>query len=248
MIEKSYKKWFSSFVTFSLVLMFSGLAFADDVFATPKYKIQLKDILKYKKYCIIYEFHTAFVKITQFAEVVPSFNLPYFFAWAPSLYSAKDVYNIETGENIMDYKVTVEPDKWRGVTYDGIIFTLHFKEPLVAEKASSYKISFKTKKLPHLHTMSKIAPQKELHLGINVGVEDYVENSCRIVAIPGKSEINSVFGYLPTERKNLGDWQLFIYDVTGITQNISAHIKFKMKKDYPELNSDEVIKRYVRGK
>ncbi len=206
-----------------------------------------KEIIEYPYYtfdlyCKIYEFHPEYIKIIDYAEISTNgenFGLSKInFFSSGALWNEKDLYEFEFSKNIGSFDSTV--DEYEHNKY--INFEVHFKEALKGGKKYSFWISYKTKRLPHLHTKENISRNIELHFGLNTGPAEDTPRKYRILTIPSDSENQSAFNYLPTKQIEKGNWKLFIYDLSEIKQRVSMHIRFRMGEEKERLRIEEIIK------
>lgn len=196
-------------------------------------------IIKYEKFWQMYEFHPDYAKITSFNKMTVEGEGEVIIPGFTSMYEAKDVYNLTTGDSVEIVKQSKERDRWRGVSYEVLKLELKPDRELKKGESFSYWISYMTKRLPHLHTTETIKPEVVLHLGINARREA-TGKSYKIVALPSGTEIDSTFHFLPTKKVETEDWIFFIYDISDIKENVNLHIKFALIDDSPQLKIEDV--------
>ncbi|MFH1613129.1 MAG: PQQ-binding-like beta-propeller repeat protein [bacterium] len=194
---------------------------------------------RYIEFITLYEFHTDYIKIISLGKVVFCENSDKIFFCTPSLYSEKDIYDIEVSENIKVYDFATRKDEWRGATYENVYFTL--KTDGISGEPFSYWISFKTKRLPLLHTLSQIKKDVEQQLGINVTPSEITDKNIRIIAIPKNSIVKKISGFFPSKKIVWNGWELFIYDCTKIKESLSFRLRFVVKEEISEISPQDLL-------
>lgn len=217
--------------------MVEALSYAQHVLEQP----QSSYTYSFKRHWQMYEFHSDYVKITSYNEVIiqgeGAFIKP---GGAPSLYTAEDAYNISISENLELISRSKKLDRWRGVCYENLVLKLKPAGELKKGEEFAFSFSYMVDRLPHLHTMELIQPGEEYHLGVNVAPCRIAENYC-IVALPAGAEIHSTFHYQPSKKITTEHWIFLIYNVTKIKDNISLHVKFTLSDDEsPPIKIEEV--------
>ena len=193
----------------------------------------------YKTFWQMYEVHADYVKITTFNEIVVKREGELIDKGSPSLYEAKDAYDITTSDNVKVVGRSEEIDRWRGVNYNRVKLELKPDHRLKEGEPFTFWRSFKVKRLPHLHSITPIRLGIEHHLGINV--KPYpMDRHYDIVALPASTEIHSVFNFLPTKEIKTEEWIFLIYDITGRKNNISLHVKFTLTSDSPRVKIQDI--------
>jgi len=199
--------------------------------------------LKYKKYWQVYEFHPDYAKITAFQDVkVKKDGGEFINRIRPasiSLYEAEDAYSLACSNNIKIVSREGKLDRWRGLNYESLGLELAPNYMLKKGEPFAFWFSYMVNILPHLHTMDPIKPGKKHHLGINVKPCS-LEKNYRVIALPTGTEIHSVFSFLPTKEIKTEEWIYFIYDVTGIKNNVSLHVKFTLTSDSPQVKIQDI--------
>ncbi|MEW6555976.1 MAG: PQQ-binding-like beta-propeller repeat protein [Elusimicrobiota bacterium] len=236
-----------------IILVFVGLVF---IVLSVLYSVDedstvnQKSSIIYDNFCLIYEFHTDYIKLTSIGEFTSNYYdaFPVIPCGGGTFYSTKDVYDIMISENIKDCNIREGKINWRGASYETLDFDLIFKDTIEPDKRYYYIISRKVNRLPHLHKNRPIKKDDPLCMTFNISPQLFIKNNYRIVAIPNDSEYKGDTAYRPTEIVDLVGWRLLIYDVSQITTNIAAHPTFTIHTDSPELDIYEVFEKITNKK
>ncbi|MBI4649990.1 hypothetical protein HY745_01590 [Candidatus Desantisbacteria bacterium] len=234
---------FLIFSTCIMILLNTILVKATEQKETTEYPYYTFDL-----YCKIYEFHPEYIKITDYVEVSTygeKFSLDKFnISSSGALWDEKDLYDIEYSNIISKFDSTISIYKAENENIEVYInFDVYFKEALKGDKKYSFWMSYKTKRLPHLHTKNNISNNTELHFGLKTRPDEKMSRNYRILMIPIDSQNQEAFNSLPTKQIEQGNWKLFIYDLSEIKGKGSIHIKLKMKEDKKELKINEIIEK-----
>ena len=57
-----------------------------------------------------------------------------------------------------------------------------------------------------------------------------------VVAIPVEARITNIYDYQPYRHITLGEWDVFYYDTSTISEHVSIHISYRPASDTSSLN------------
>jgi hypothetical protein len=171
----------------------------------------------------VYEFHPDYVRITSVGTISITEDYPSHYPdplcgsqSGPDLYNPHDVTELVISENI--------------TICEGISLSSWFRpiDPVPAGGEFTYWMSEVVHRLPHLHTPHPIEPGQEFHFGLRAPQPQNDERWMRLLAVPVSADITKVHGTPPTAEITVGDWRLFVYDVS-ISHR--PHINFVLHDD-----------------
>lgn len=119
---------------------------------------------------------------------------------------------------ILKDQVTYE-DEYRGNTYQYIQYHI-----LAAQDQFGYEMILDDP--PHLHTKARGTVRPDRLISIGCDPSSYYYQWVEAVAIPSDAEVTSVHDYQPYRHIQIGDWDIFYYDISNIHSHVSIHITY----------------------
>lgn len=216
-------------------------------------ELQLRDTKYFRmtEFYNVYEFNIGYVKVSQYNvyDVVPLpansqiINKAIFpeKITGSSQYDTGDLYDLNHSSNIKLNNLAFMDDRWRGAIYYYPNINFEFNDTNEDAKADSVWVSYKLKRLPHLHTREALIPDKEFHLGINAAPRR-LKRHIAILVFPAGTELTEIFHYPPSRQRSDNNRIFLIYDLTEIKENAGYHVKFILPdNNISELNMLELF-------
>jgi hypothetical protein len=171
------------------------------------------------EHLLVYEFHPDRIRLIEVGTIKARYE------YRPSVCDATSAPDLYSPQDVTEFIISENVEMCEGADLAGKFRPI--APPPIGERYT-YWMSEEVPRLPHLHTPHPIESENEFHLGIRANQPEEDEHWLRVLAFPMSADITKVDDTPPTAEMVVGDWRLFLYDVS-ISHR--PHIDFVLHDD-----------------